>query len=82
MSWRYRVMRQHYEHDDEPDIFAIHEVYDDGGWTEHAAGVSAESVDELRELLTLMALAVQEPVLDHATGEPVDATDSTPSPPG
>ena len=66
MSWRYRVMRQHYEHDDEPDTFAIHEVYDDGGWAEQPADVSAESVAGLRELLSLMALALDEPVLDAA----------------
>ncbi len=57
---------------DEPHTFAIHEVYDDGGWTERPTDVSSESVDGLREMLALMALAFEVPVLDYESGAPVE----------
>ena len=70
MTWNYRVIK----HEDEiageiEESLGIHEVYynDDGSLWQYTAdpvGVVADSVAELKEVLAMMAKAIELPVLE------------------
>lgn len=68
MTWNYRVMR--YQDEIIGDSFGIHEVYYDDGtpstFTEKAVGVVADTTDELREVLAMMASAIEKPALEYS----------------
>lgn len=66
MSWNYRVVR--YQGADKEWYCGIHEVYYDedkpSGHTVREAGVSGESIDELRDILKKMGEALDKPILE------------------
>lgn len=58
--WHYQLMYHKYEEPDEIDgegYYAIHEyhhMFDNDGWTVNPVTVSGESIEEVKEILTLM----------------------------
>lgn len=69
MSWNYRVIR-HVDQNTEEVWHAIHEVYYDetNTATSHTADAvypQGETMDELREALTMYVIALDLPVLDE-----------------
>lgn len=70
-TWNYRVVRTLTGDADEPESFAIHEAYYDTpleaphSITANAVTTSFDSVDGLREALTLMLASIDKPVLHY-----------------
>ena len=69
MSWNHRVMRHRDKSGlDAPDYLQIHEVYyKDGkiwGWTEGAANVGGDSIEEMKQTLQWMEKCLEHPILD------------------
>lgn len=69
MSWNFRVMKCVHKGE---TCFRIHEVYyktnsdsEVDGYTEDGVAALGETVDELREELQRMLLALDKPVLDY-----------------
>jgi len=72
--WNYRVCKETYSKNtqDEEVMYTIREAYynkDGGIWavTEGAKGVSGESIDDLKQALEWMHLAINKEVLDLDT---------------
>lgn len=79
MTWNYRVMRHEYQGGltgEREALYALHEVYYESaevddlavtaaevGYSAAPVTVSAESVEELRNMLRLMLSALEKPVL-------------------
>lgn len=85
-SWNYRVMK--HANGDEDVTYEIHEAfYDDDGnlkdWTAEPVSVSALSVSEITSILSMMARAVDLPILEAGTpvhvGDTVAKTERRPS---
>ena len=82
MSWNYRVVREMHrvgDTDEEYPSYTIREVYydEDGtikGWTERPCHPAGDTWVELGEDHTLMGYALTLPVIDVASGEPVELT--------
>lgn len=78
--WNHRVVRRILIEAGEPvEWFGIHEVFYDHaqgesnpklGWTEEPISVEGESVEELRETLVRMILALDKPVIIDNEKEP------------
>jgi hypothetical protein len=75
--WNHRVMRQVWQATGETGAqYAIHEVFYevDGtvrNWTHYPVDAHGEDLDDLREYLELMGMALEHPVLDYETGAEV-----------
>jgi len=71
MSWNYRVVKHVASHPDEGELYAIHEAYYREGEDEpHSVTKApitsfAESPEVIREILGLMAKALEKPILDY-----------------
>lgn len=70
MSWEYRVMRR--KEKDGSFIFGMHEVYDNGLWTEDAVGPLGDTIEDLKKDLEFMQAALAQPVMDYETGKPIE----------
>ncbi len=73
MSWNHRVMR--FPDPLHEEWLEIHEVYyDDNGqhtmYTEEAVSVAGEAIEELRETLSRMEKALNQPILCSFLGTP------------
>ncbi len=64
MTWNYRVVR--YQLRGGETIFALHEVYSHGSWTERAVDLDGfDSVKELKKSLEMMLQDIEKyPVVD------------------
>ena len=74
MSWQYRIMKR--KVDDNYTDYGIYEFYNmengDKLWDSEPQ-VYAESVEDLRWMLEHMLKALGKTILDHKTGETIDA---------
>lgn len=82
MSWNYRVLQHS---NDREQWYEIHEVYYDAAGepelcTERAAIPGGETVEELREDLQLYTRALEQPVLEYATFERVNVSETAARP--
>jgi hypothetical protein len=72
--WNHRVMRK--EHDNSESTYGIHEVYYKQGkanmWTEDPVEVTGDDVQELKQTLERMLLALEKPILNFKDGSVVD----------
>ena len=68
--WNHRVMRR--EHENSEPTYGIHEVYYKQGkadmWTDDPVEVTGDDIQELKQTLERMILALEKPILNFKDG--------------